>query len=55
MTKDELTAAVVAAKAETKEVLQMVVDELPRGQQKKLAKVEKVKAVFDLYGVEYAE
>lgn len=55
MTKDELTAAVVAAKAETKTALQTVYDALNHGQQKKLVKDEKVKALFELYGVEYAE
>lgn len=53
MTKTELTTAVEAAKAETKAALQIVYDSLNRGQQKKLVKDEKVKALFDLYGVEY--
>ena len=55
MTKNELTAAVEAAKAETKAALQTVYDALNKGQQKKLVKDEKVKALFDLYGVEYSE
>lgn len=54
MTKDELTAAVAAAKAETKTALQTVYDALNQGQQKKLVKDETVKALFDLYGVEYS-
>lgn len=53
MKKEHLTAAVEAAKTETREALQMVVDELPKGQQKQIVKDEKVKALFDLYGVEY--
>ena len=53
MTKNELTNAVTAAKAETKEALQTVYDALNQGQQKKLLKEERVKALFDLYGVEY--
>ena len=55
MTKNELTTAVEAAKAETKAALQTVYDALNKGQQKKLVKDEKVKALFDLYGVEYSE
>ena len=53
MTKEELTAAVQAAKEETRVALQTVYDSLNQGQQKKLVKDEKVKALFDLYGVEY--
>lgn len=53
MTKQELTAAVDVAKAETKTALQLVYDSLNQGQQKKIVKDEKVKALFDLYGVEY--
>ena len=54
MTREELTAAVAAAKAETKNALQTVYDALSQGQQKKILKNEKVKALFDLYGVEYS-
>lgn len=53
MTKSELTAAVEAAKEKTKTALQTVYDALNRGQQNKLLKDETVKALFDLYGVEY--
>ena len=55
MTKDALTAAVEAAKTETKSALQTVYDSLNQGQQNKLIKDEAVKALFDLYGVEYSE
>ena len=55
MTKDKLNAAVAAAKAEVKDALQLVYDTLNQGQQKKLLKDEKVKALFELYGVEYGE
>ena len=55
MTKDALTAAVEAAKAETKSALQTVYDSLNQGQQKKIVKDEAVKALFDLYGVQYDE
>lgn len=55
MTKKELTSAVEGAKAETKAALQTVYDTLNQGQQKKLVKDERVKALFDLHGVEYRE
>lgn len=55
MKKSELTAAVEAAKAETRSALQTVYDSLNQGQQKKLLKEEAVKELFDLYGVEYGE
>ena len=55
MTKNELTAAVTTAKAETKTALQIVYDALNQGQRKQIVKDEKVKALFDLYGVTYSE
>ena len=55
MTKSELTAAVLAVKTETRDALQTMYDELNHGQQKKIVKDEKVKALFDRYGVEYTE
>lgn len=39
--------------AYTKEALETVYNTLNQGQQKQLIKDEKVKALFDLYGVEY--
>lgn len=39
----------------TQEALQTVYDSLNHGQQKQIIKNEKVKALFDLYGVEYEE
>lgn len=51
MTKNELTAAVEAARAETKTALQTVYDSLNQGQQKQLVKNESVKKLFDLYDV----
>lgn len=53
MKKVELEKAVQAAKERTREALQTVYDTLNNGQQKKLVKDEKVKALFDLYGVNY--
>ncbi|MBO5837266.1 MAG: hypothetical protein J6Q92_05165 [Oscillospiraceae bacterium] len=55
MTKAELTAAVEAAKTETKNALQTMYDALNHGQQKQIVKDEAVRALFDLYGVEYSE
>lgn len=55
MTKNQLTEAVKTAKQETKEALQTVYDALNQGQRKKIVKDEKVKNLFDLYGVEYTE
>lgn len=55
MTRNELMAAVEAAKTDTKNALQTVYNELNHGQQKKIVKEEAVKALFDLYGVEYSE
>ena len=55
MTKQDLTTAVEAAKAETKAALQTVYDALNQGQQKKLLKDEAVAALFALYGVEVSE
>lgn len=51
MRKDKLTTAVKTTKAETKAALQTVYDALNQGQQKKLLKDEKVKALFDRYKV----
>lgn len=53
MNKETLNNAVAKAKAETKEALQTMYDALNQGQQKKIVKDEKVKALFDLHGVEY--
>lgn len=55
MKKAELTAAVKVAKSDVKDALQTIYDALNRGQQKKIIKDESVKALFDLYGVEYSE
>ena len=55
MTKKELIAAVENAKSETKNALKTVYDALNQGQKKKIVKNESVKALFDLYGVEYRE
>ncbi len=38
-----------------KEALQLIVNELNQGQQKKIAKDPKVKALLDRYGIQYAK
>ena len=53
MTKQELSAAVQAVKAETKDALQTMYNELNHGQQKKILKDEQIKELFDRYGVIY--
>lgn len=53
MTKAELNTKIQAVKDETKEALQTMYDSLNQGQQKKIVKNEKVKALFDRYGVNY--
>lgn len=53
MTKAELTAAVEAAKAKTRNALQTVYDSMNHGQQKQILKNESVKKLFDLYSVQY--
>lgn len=53
MTREYLNTAINKAREETKNALQTVYDSLNNGQQKKILKEEKVKELFDLYGVEY--
>ena len=53
MTKIELDIKTQAVIDETKEALQTMYDALNQGQQKKIVKNEKVKTLFDRYGVEY--
>lgn len=55
MTKKQLNDATLMARNETKTALQTVYDALNQGQKKKIVKNEKVKKLFDLYGVEYSE
>ena len=55
MTKADLNTAVATAKTETRNALQTVYDSMNQGQQKKIVKDEAVKALFDLYGVEYSK
>lgn len=53
MLKSELNQAVEICRSQTKEALQTVYDILNHGQQQKIVKDERVKALFDLYEVKY--
>lgn len=55
MKKLELFEAVQTVKDETRNALQTMYDAMNHGQQKQIVKDEKVKALFDRYGVEYSE
>ena len=55
MKKVDLLAAVQTVKEETRNALQTMYDAMNHGQQKQIVKDEKVKALFDRYGVEYSE
>lgn len=54
MTKEELKGLTKASKDETREALQILFDALNQGQQNKVLKDEKVKALLNLYGVDYS-
>lgn len=51
MKKSKLTEAVNNTKTETKDALQVLFDNINKGQQKQLLKREEVKKLFDRYGV----
>lgn len=53
MTKTELRNRVDALKTDTKNALQLLYDNIPKGQQKQVVKVPEIKALFDRYGVKY--
>ena len=53
MKKSELKEKVQTVKSEIQEALQTVYDVLNQGQQKKILRNEKVKTLFDRYGVTY--
>ena len=53
MKRQDLFNKVAAAKMETKDAMQTMYDALNHGQQKKIVKNEKVKALFDRYNVTY--
>ena len=51
MKKRELDAAMAAAKAEYKTGLQLLWENINRGQQKQLYKIPEIKALLDRFGV----
>ena len=53
MDKTTLNEAVQACKEAARGALQTVYDALNQGQQKKIVKDDKVKEIFDRYGVKY--
>ena len=55
MSKGKWTTAAEEVAADTKTTLQTVYDTLNQGQQKKILKDARIKALFDRYGVEYTE
>ena len=52
-TKTKLDLAVSKHKTETRDTLQLLFDNINKGQRKQLVKRDEIKALFDLYGVEY--
>lgn len=50
---NELKEKVIAYNKEIKEALETIYNELNQGQQKKLLKSDKVKALFDRYKINY--
>ena len=55
MKKNKLTAAVQTCKTETGEALQLLYDNVNKGQQKQLVKRAEIQTLFDRYGVDYEE
>lgn len=53
MTKQELKTATKNFKTQTKDALQLLYDNINKGQQKQIVKREEIKKLFDKYGVEY--
>ena len=53
MKRQDLIEKTAAVKAETATALQTMYDALNQGQQKKIVKDEKVKALFDRHGVKH--
>ena len=53
MKRQELDNAVNAKMTEIRDILKTVYDALNQGQQKKILNNDNIRALFDLYGVEY--
>lgn len=53
MRKEKLTEVTEKFKIATKDALQTLFNNVPKGQRKQLVKIEEIKHLFDTYGVEY--
>lgn len=53
MKKKHLTEAVSAHKSATRDALQLLFDNVNKGQRKQLVKREEIKELFDRFGVNY--
>lgn len=53
MKKSELIKATKTFKEETRDALQLLYDNINKGQQKKIVKREEIKTLFDKYNVNY--
>ena len=53
MKKTKLTEAVTAHKTETRDALQLLFDNINKGQKKQLIKKEEILHLFETYGVNY--
>ena len=53
MRKSKLTEAVTVHKTETKDALQLLFDNINKGQQKQIVKREEITKLFDKYGVRH--
>ena len=53
VTKQQLASALVKAKDETRESLQLLWDNVNKGQKKQILKRTEVKAILDRFGVDY--
>lgn len=54
ISKQELDKRVQNRISDTKEALQLVIDELNQGQRKKITKNQKVKDLLDFYEIDYS-
>ncbi len=55
MTRGKLQEAVAATKEQTREALQLLYDNVNKGQRKQIVKREEIKELFDRFGVSYDE
>ena len=55
MTKEELKRKAGSRVEENRNNLQLLWDNIVKGQKKQIIKIPEIKAMFDLYGVKYEE